>query len=108
MLYSAMKTAFESIGLDSETFINKVVGLGCDGDSVNLGHKNGLIALMKRINHVLSRFIVLYTGKYKLISYCFIKLFDIIPNIYITSINLSMHSKMEQSHCPFTRKLKLY
>ena len=47
-IYSAMKTAFQSIGLDNETFINKVVGLGCDGASVNLGHKNGLIALMKR------------------------------------------------------------
>ena len=47
-IYSAMKIAFESIGLDSKTLINKVVGLGCDGASVNLGHKNGFIALMKR------------------------------------------------------------
>ena len=41
-IYSAMKTAFECIGLDIETLINKVVGLGCNGDSVNLGHKTAV------------------------------------------------------------------
>ena len=41
-IYSGMKTAFECIRLDSETLINKVVGLGCDGASVNFGHKMAL------------------------------------------------------------------
>ena len=67
-----MKTAFECIGLDSETLINKVVALGCDGASVSLDHKNGLLALMKR-DHKLSGLIILHTGKYKLILYSFIK-----------------------------------
>ena len=36
------ETAFECIGLDSETLINKVVGVGFDGASVHFGHKTAL------------------------------------------------------------------
>ena len=50
-IHAALKhtiTSSEFLGIPWDNFTSKLVGLGCDGASVMLGHKNGLVALLKQ------------------------------------------------------------
>ena len=46
-LYNCFKSAMAYMGIE-ESWKKKMVGLGCDGTSVNLGKRNGLQALLKK------------------------------------------------------------